>query len=367
MKLCGAAIVCLVNCAPSSRDVGLSSVSGGSGASSTTQGGLSISSSGSSSGGAPASTGNSSGGSSGSDSTGTTGGGASGTTGSTGFFEGTTTGGGGWDGDAGPCSNQTAFPTEFQVCNGSGGIECQCGHICRYDPLFFALIEANDGVGVCELRCTSDLECDNGGSACVVVMDAGGVCVPNVCDAGIGVACTANNGTEDGGGGTCVVISEYDIGLCMPNGVATDSCDDVQYGFTNDDPRAGLPYFQMYSQPASETSLFCAAGSACLGVDARQPDAGDQCLRLCSTSEPACDAGETCVTEDPRDLTWGFCRQCPLVDLLPTSKCYAPSDCCGLTYCLYGRCCNGPGFDGDGCSVDSDCCGHCDDGGLCAP
>jgi len=273
---------------------------------------------------------------------------------------------GGWNGDAGPCSSETAFPTEFQPCDGSG-VECQCGQTCVNDPSFYGLIVKSGSRGVCELPCSTNLDCDNAGSLCISFPDAGGRCTANICNAGIGQPCWANNGTRDGGPGTCVIQTGQDVSICMPNGVATESCDQGQYGLTNDDPQAGVELLQLYPQPAAEASLFCGAGMACLGNDFRTSQVVDKCLKLCSTSASDCDAGEVCLTEDSSDHSWGYCRPCPPVDLPPLSTCYLPSDCCLPSNCYLSRCCIGTSsFDGEVCHGDSDCCGHCD-AGICGP
>jgi len=280
---------------------------------------------------------------------------------------GTSTGAGGLDGDAGPCSNETAFPTEFLACNGSGGIQCQCGQVCVDDPIFVGLITANNGDGVCELPCTTNLNCDNGGSICPQVPDGGARCVPNICDAGIGALCWANDGTIDGGPGTCVIQSERALSLCLPDGVATDSCDQVQYGLTNDDPQAGVLQFQLFPEPAGQRSLYCGAGLACLGNDFRTRRAVDKCLQLCSTSAHGCPPGDACLAQDSRDTSWGFCQPCPPVDQADLSFCFIGSDCCAPTACSLNECCNGrAGFDGASCHDDAECCGHCD-AGTCGP
>jgi hypothetical protein len=193
--------------------------------------------------------------------------------------------------DAGPCGG--AGMTEFGPCGGASGISiCACGQSCVDDPVFAAFVNANQSEGVCEAGCVNNTDCDNAGSRCTTTVAHGSICVPNICDAGVGEPCVANNGTTDGGPGTCVAQSGLGVSVCMPNGAAV-SCYDGPRGITNDVPLQGSSVFQLDSQPSSNLALYCGAGDGCLWIDPRSSDVVDRCARLCSTSSPSeCGNGE---------------------------------------------------------------------------
>jgi hypothetical protein len=205
--------------------------------------------------------------------------------------------------------------------------DCGCPHHCRADP----------GLGIdrCVESCETSADCSLDDDHC-----AGGLCLTNFCAADLlgnlapgryAQPCDALGS----GDGNCLAVGfegsenfsgEFEYGLCLRGGGATDSCPGPLQNQAGGIASFALVTFAQEIGLPRVASELCPAGAICAVVDG-----GTGCVPLC---DPLLDGGGLCAS--------GACLEQggdPIVDLGACLACVADGGNCALdTDCCSGRC-----------------------------